>query len=167
VVGGRRVTVGGWGAEIGDEGSGMAIGRSAIRRAIWADDGMAPRTPLAEEILAGFDGRPAQAVIFADAANPGDYARFAPTVFDHAERRDPLAMAILHEAALDVERHITRLLDLGAPAIAMIGGIFPKILPWLAPPLRPHLVAVVPGETDALEGAILMARRRLAAPAAA
>ena len=72
-------------------------------------------------------------------------------------------MSILHEAALEVERHITRLLDHGAPAIAMIGGVFPTILPWLAPPLRPYLVVVVEGETDAMEGAILMARRASAA----
>ena len=117
-----------------------------------------PRT-----VLGHFDGSPANAVIWADAANPGDYARLAPVVFDHAERRDPLAMSILHEAALEVERHVTRLLDHGAPAVAMIGGVFPKILPWLAPPLRPHLVPVVEGESDAMEGAILMAQRALAA----
>ncbi len=163
VIGGRRTTVGGWGAEIGDEGSGMAIGRAAVRRSIWAHDGMATPTPLAEDILARFDGSPAKAVIWADAANPGDYARLAPVVFDHAERRDPLALSILHEAALDVERHVTRLLDIGAPAIAMIGGVFPRLLPWLAPPLRSRLVEVVEGATDALEGAILMARRACAA----
>jgi glucosamine kinase len=163
VVGGRRITVGGWGAEIGDEGSGMAIGRAAIRRSIWAHDGMGPVTPLVEEVLARFDGSPAKAVVWADAAHPGDYARLAPVVFDHAEQRDLLALSILHEAAHEVERHVTRLLDLGAPAIAMIGGVFPKILPWLAPPLRPYLVDVVDGETDAMEGAILMARRAHAA----
>jgi glucosamine kinase len=163
VVGGRRITVGGWGAEIGDEGSGMAIGRSAVRRSIWAHDGMGPVTPLVEDVLARFDGSPAKAVVWADAANPGDYGRLSPIVFDHADRRDPLAMSILHEAALEVERHVTRLLDHGAPAIAMIGGVFPKILPWLAPPLRRYLVAVVDGETDAMEGAILMARRASAA----
>jgi glucosamine kinase len=124
---------------------------------------MGVSTPLSEEILSRFDGSPAKAVIWADAANPGDYARLAPVVFDHAERRDPLAIAIVHEAALDIERHVTRLLDLGAPAIAMIGGVFPQILPWLAPPLRPYLVKVAEGETDALEGAILMARRAYAA----
>jgi glucosamine kinase len=38
----------------------------------------------------------------------------------------------------------------------MIGGLFPKMLPWLAPVLRPYLVQP---EGDALEGAILMARQ--------
>ena len=85
-------------------------------------------------------------------------------VFDHAERRDPLALAILREAALEVERHVARLLEHGAPAVAMIGGVFPKIFPWLAPPLRPFLVPVVEGESDALEGAILMAQRDAGVP---
>ena len=34
-------------ARIGDEGSGMMIGRTAVRRAIWALEQMAPMTPLA------------------------------------------------------------------------------------------------------------------------
>jgi glucosamine kinase len=162
VVGGRRVSVGGWGAEIGDEGSGMAIGRAAIRRSIWALEGMGELTALAKDVLGHFDGSPANAVIWADAANPGDYARLTPVVFDHAERRDPLALSILHEAALEVERHVMRLLDHGAPAVAMIGGVFPKIRPWLAPPLHSFVVPVVEGESDAMEGAILMAQRAAA-----
>ena len=41
VVEGRRTNVGGWGAEIADDGSGMAIGRTALRRSLWALEGMA------------------------------------------------------------------------------------------------------------------------------
>jgi glucosamine kinase len=156
LVGGKRINVGGWGADIADEGSGMAIGRLAIRRSLWAHEGMAPMTPLAGEIMARFDNKPPSAVIWAGTATPGDFGRFAPLVFDHADRRDPLAIEILHEAARDVERLVTRLLDHGAPSVAMIGGIFPKILPWLAPPIRERLVE--PGG-DALDGAILMARQ--------
>lgn len=160
VIGGRRINVAGWGADIADEASGMAIGRMAIRKSLWALEGMGALTPLAEEILARFDRSPPKAVIWAGKATPGDFARFAPMVFDHADRRDPFAIALLHEAALDVERLVTRLLDHGAPAVAMIGGVFPKILPWLAPPLRPYLVEP---EGDAMDGAILMAKRAYAA----
>jgi glucosamine kinase len=53
---------------------------------------------------------------------------------------------------------IDRLLDLGAPKIAMIGSIFPPILPWLPPPLHRSLIEPM---SDAMAGAILMAERSL------
>ena len=158
IVKGKRLNVGGWGADIADDGSGMAIGRTAIRRSLWALEGMAPLTPLVEDVMAEFDRSPQKAVIWAGTATPGDYARFAPRVFDHAERRDVLAVPILLEAAADASRLINRLLDLGAERIAMIGGVFPRILPWLPPVLRPYLVEP---EADAADGAILMAKRGL------
>ncbi len=158
VVKGKRLNVGGWGADIADEGSGMAIGRTAIRRSLWALEGMAPLTPLADDVLAAFDRNPQNAVIWAGSATPGDYASFAPRVFDYAEKRDALAVPILLDAAADAARLINRLLDLGAPTIAMIGGVFPRLLPWLPPVLRPYLVEP---DADAADGAILMAQRGL------
>ncbi len=139
VIKGERISVGGWGHEIADEGSGMMIGRTAIRRALWAFEGMAPMTPLADEILDRFERTPTVAVAWADGAGPRDFGSFAPLVFDHADRRDPLAMAIIAEAAKDVSRLIERLLEVGAPAVAMIGSVFPRILPWLPPPLAARL----------------------------
>ncbi|MEQ8697030.1 MAG: BadF/BadG/BcrA/BcrD ATPase family protein [Bauldia litoralis] len=159
VIDGERITVGGWGDDIADEGSGMMIGRNAIRRSIWAMEGMAPLTPLAETVLARFDNDAAKAVEWAERATPGDYGSFAPAVFEHAARRDALAIPILEEAARDVTRAIARLLELGAPTVAMIGGVFPEILPWLAPPYRD--VCVAP-ESDAADGAILMAKNAFA-----
>ena len=156
VVDGKRTTVGGWGAEIADDGSGMAIGRTALRRSIWALEGLIPMTPLAEDILSVFAREPQKMVVWAGSATPGDFGSFAPQVFSHAEQRDPLAMAILLEAAADAARIINRLLDLGAPAVAMIGGIFPHLLPWLPPVLLPYLVEP---QSDAIDGAILMAKR--------
>ncbi len=156
VVDGERTSFGGWGPDIADDGSGMAIGRTALRRAIWALEGMVPTTPLAEDILSVFARDPQKMVAWAGSATPGDFGSFAPRVFTYAEHRDPLAIDILLEAARDVARLINRLLDLGAPTVAMIGGIFPHILPWLPPVLVPYLVAP---EADAADGAILMARR--------
>jgi len=156
VVGGDRINVGGWGHQIGDEGSGMMIGRTAVRRALWAQEGMAPMSPLAVAVLDRFDHDPAIAVTWADSAAPRDYGAFAPLVFDCAERRDPLAMPIIAEAAADVTRLVTRLLAVGAPQVAMIGSVFPRILPWLPPPVAS---ACVMPRSDAADGAILMARR--------
>jgi glucosamine kinase len=158
IIGGRRLNVGGWGADIADEGSGMAIGRLAIRKSLWALEGMAPLTPLAEDILATFDGSPQKAVIWAGTATPGDFGSFAPRVFAHAAKGDDLAVGILRQAADDAAMLIRRLLELGAPKVAMIGSIFPRLLPWLPEDVKPPLVEPA---GDALDGAILMAERAL------
>lgn len=160
VVGGKRFNVGGWGPEISDEGSGMAIGRSAIRRSLWALEGMASMTPLAEAILAEFGRAPEAIVAWADKALPADYARFAPTVFTFAEKKDALAVGLMEEAASDIARMIGRLVDIGAPTVALVGGIAGSVAAWLPANVRARLV---PPAADAIEGAILMARRALAA----
>jgi glucosamine kinase len=158
IIGGRRLNVGGWGADIADEGSGMAIGRLAIRKSLWALEGMAPLTPLAEDILATFDRSPQKAVIWAGTATPGDFGSFAPRVFAHAANGDELAIGVLRQAAADATMLINRLIELGAPKIAMIGSVFPHLYPWLPDEVKPNLVEP---QGDALDGAILMAERAL------
>ncbi len=158
VVKGKRLNVGGWGADIADEGSGMAIGRLAIRKSLWALEGMAPLTPLAQSILKEFDRKAPNAVIWAGKAIPGDYAAFAPRVFEFAEKGDALAVGILEQASSEATMLIRRLLELGAPKVAMIGGVFPRLYRWLAPDIQAKLIEP-PG--DALDGAILMAQRAL------
>ena len=81
------------------------IGREAIRRSLWALDGMAPLTPLAEAVLDRFERRADEVVDLGRqrAARPTTRS-FAPLVLDHAEKRDPLAIAIVAEAAADVAR---------------------------------------------------------------
>ena len=158
VAGGRRTGIGGWGADVADEASGMAIGRLAIRKSLWALEGMAPLTPLAEDILDAFGRHPPNVVEWAAAARPGDFARFAPRVFRHAGEGDELAAGILRHAANEATMLIDRLIALGAPSIAMIGSVFPMLLPWLPAKTRAHLIEPA---GDAVDGAILMAERAL------
>jgi glucosamine kinase len=154
VTNGVRATVGGWGAELADEGSGFAIGRAALRMAVRALDGMAEKTPLLAELLAAFDHSADRAVAWATRAVPGDYAAFAPAVFAHAGRGDPVAVAVIAEAAAGATLMIDRLTELGARRIAMIGGVFPPIRRWLPDRVQPLLVE--PGG-DAMDGAMMMA----------
>jgi hypothetical protein len=42
----------------------------------------------------------------------------------------------------------------GAAKVAMVGGVFPRLLPWLPERVRPFLVEPA---ADAMDGAILMA----------
>ena len=158
VIDGERINVGGWGLDIADDGSGAALGRQAIRRALWALEGMAPLTPFAEDVLADF-GREAQnATLWAAEAMPSDFATYAPRAFDYAERGDELAVGVVTESAAEATMLTNRLRELGAKSVAMIGGLFPRILPWLDGPTR---AVMVEPAADAADGAILMARRAL------
>ncbi|WP_210493807.1 BadF/BadG/BcrA/BcrD ATPase family protein [Microvirga antarctica] len=154
-VAGARHYVGGWGHEISDEGSGAAIGRDVLRRAIWTRDGRLPGSTLATTILAEFGNSPEALIDWVGSARPGDFARFAPVVLQHAEARDPLALDVIERAAADVSQIALRLLDLGAPALCLFGGLAEPLRPWLPPPVQ-H--AITPPLGDALDGAILLAR---------
>ncbi|MCB5174279.1 BadF/BadG/BcrA/BcrD ATPase family protein [Microvirga lenta] len=154
-VGGRRQYVGGWGYEISDEGSGAAIGREILRRTIWAYDGRIPATPLSRTVLAEFNDDPEILVDWVGKARPSDYARYAPLVLEHAQRRDPIGLELIRNAADEMAQIATRLLDLGAPALCIFGGLAEPLRPWLPPPLQ-H--AIVPPAADALDGAILLGR---------
>jgi glucosamine kinase len=154
-AGGQCHYVGGWGFEISDEGSGAAMGRELLRRAIWAHDGRIASTPLSKAVWSEFDNDPEVLVDWVGKARPGDYARYAPIVLDHVGRRDPLALALVRSAADGMAEIATRLIDLGAPALCLFGGLAEPLRPWLPPPLQ-HLI--VPPQADALDGAILLGK---------
>ena len=160
VVRGAPTYVGGFGAEISDEGSGAAIGRDALRRALWAQDGRAPMTDLAAALLGSFAGGREPIIEWAKSAGPLDFARFAPLVFEHARAGDALGRALVTEAAGEIARIAERLLAVGAPAIALLGGLAQPLRPWLPAALVTRLVEPL---ADAMDGAILMARRAAAA----
>ncbi len=160
VVGGKSFDVGGYGNEVSDEASAYWIGREAIRRSLWALDGRAPMTPLAKGVLARLGSAGGRIVEFTSAARPAEYGAFAPLVFDSADKGDALALAIVTDAVADAVKMITRLIDLGAPSVALIGGIAEPLEKWLPPEIRGRLSKP---KGDALDGAILMARRAYAA----
>lgn len=155
-LGGKRQVLGGWGPEISDEASAAAIGRESLRRAIWAWDGRIAMSPLAENLLAMSGGTPAPLAAAARTATPADYAAYAPLVFQFAAQDDPLAVAIVRDAASHVERMLASLHAGGFSRIAMVGGIAAPMAPWLPASVRSGLCAP---RADACEGAIMMARQ--------
>jgi glucosamine kinase len=154
-VSGQQHYVGGWGFEVSDEGSGAALGREALRRAIWAYDGRIAPTDLALAILEQFGG-PEAIVDWAGQARPGDYGRLSPLVFDYARRGDALALDLIAITVQGAIQIANRLFDLGAPALCLVGGLAEPLRPWLPEAVMQR---VVPARADALEGAIILARR--------
>ena len=107
-------------------------------------------------MLDRFRHDPAKIVSFAGPATAARSAELAPTVFEFASRKDPLAVALVQETADAAARIIDRLVDGRAALISLIGGLAQPLAPWL--PCRVHNFLAAP-QNDPLEGAILLARR--------
>ena len=159
-VDGRRFAIGGYGFPISDEGSGAALGLSAMRHALRALDGRSSRTPLSSAVTERFGHDTARAIAWMDAATPRDYAAFAPLVMDYAEADDAIARSIVEDAALHIERFIETIFARGAPACALAGGLAPRIKPWLRERTAARLREPL---GDPLDGALLLAGLPVAA----
>ncbi|HEX7649271.1 MAG TPA: BadF/BadG/BcrA/BcrD ATPase family protein [Noviherbaspirillum sp.] len=152
-------TVGGWGFAISDSGSGAILGRAAVRRAFLAHEGVEPPSALTEEIMKRFDANPSAMLEWAESAKPRDWGEFARIVFRHVEAGDPVSLELVRDNASAVERMLDRMVALGAGRVALMGG--------LAKPTRPYLssrfdAVIVEAQGDALDGALLLARRHAA-----
>lgn len=158
--GGARL-VDGWGPELGDLGSGSWLGREALRAVLRAADGLAEQTGLTDAIV-GPVGAVAdiQEWIARTEPLPRRLGSLAPLVLDAAEAGDPVAHQIATEAV--------RLLTATAVAasartrdVALHGGLTDHA--WFRESLISSLHAagrrVVPAAGDALDGALLLARR--------
>lgn len=153
-IGGESFTIGGYGFPISDEGSGAALGLSAVRHALRALDGRSERTPLASAITARFNHNITKVIGWMAEAKPREYASFAPLVMERAEENDPIARSIVEDASLHIERFIETIFQHGAPRLALMGGLAPHMRPWL----RARIVArLSEPKGDALDGALLLA----------
>ena len=154
-VDGRHFTVGGYGFPISDEGSGAALGLSAVRHALRSLDGRTKRTPLSDSITERFDHDTVRFIAWMDGAVPADYASFAPLVMGYAEGGDEIALSIVEDAVLHVERFITTILNHGVPRLALVGGLAIRLRPWLRVRTAERLSEPL---GDPVSGALLLAR---------
>lgn len=154
-IDGQDVALGGYGFPVSDEGSGAALGLSAMRHALRALDGRTQRTPLADAVAARFDHDVLQAVAWMATASPRDYGALAPIVMDHADAEDPIARSIVEDAAGHVERFIETIVARGVTRCTLVGGLAPRLQPWLRVRTVAHLC---PPLGDPLDGAVRLAR---------
>lgn len=129
---GKQVRCGGWGYLLGDEGSGYAIGRAALRAAL--EDLESSRRPLRSltqtirESLKVAKVSELTKAIYGSANPRAAIASFARPVVASAEAGDPLARQILDDAGRDLASLVTRtaeLLSVGESdlPLAMGGGV--------------------------------------------
>jgi glucosamine kinase len=161
---GKSRAIGGWGFQVGDQGSGARIGRDLLEQTLLAYDGIRQGSSLTQAMLAIFRDNPEDLVEFTTNAKPGDFGGFAPKVFEHAEKGDIVANWILDKAIADVEAALG-VLDLGDDdPLCLLGGLAPLYSPRLSARYRALLK---PPLDDALGGAVQMAVRLFATTEAA
>ncbi len=149
-------SVGGWGFQVGDQGSGARIGRDLLESTLLAHDGVRAASPLTRQTMNAFRDDPQRLVEFTTTASPGDFGGFAPKVFEHAGKADAVAQAIIDKAVADVEVSLAALDLDGAAPLCLLGGLAPIYAPRLSPAYRQMLK---PPLQDALGGAVAMALR--------
>jgi glucosamine kinase len=163
---GKQYRIGGYGWQMGDEGSGYAIGRASLGAVSRAVDGRSPHTALSERLLAATrSGDFDDLVRWAAGASPAEVAALAPHVLAVAADGDPLAQGIADYAARELSQLAICLvpkMDIAPPVrVAITGGL-------LSPdqPLRRALLAKLreeavfqPTDTpvDAVAGALRIA----------
>ena len=161
LVDGERHMVGGWGFQLGDHGSGAWLGHHAVRRAALAMDGLLQPTALIEEVLNRVGRTRHDVSRWSETATPRDYAAFAPIVFDMASRADVQGMMIVIEGAASISKLGHALLARGAKRLCLLGGLQSVYPPYLDADVR---AALITPEADAMDGAIMMARRAQSLP---
>ncbi|WP_193164817.1 BadF/BadG/BcrA/BcrD ATPase family protein [Microbulbifer hainanensis] len=150
---------GGWGLAVGDEGSGAAIGKSAVRALLWElDIHGAPQTPLSQQVMHHVGNHRPAILHWLQQAGSREYAAIAPMVFEH-QRTCPLARDIAGKTVAEVERLIrSAWADTDLP-ITLLGGLADKLVPYLAEDLQSRLI---PPLGSSLDGACILARDSVA-----
>jgi len=148
--------VGGWGFSIGDEGGGAAMGKAAVRAALWEVD-CHPDTysQLASYIFSHIGANKSAMLTWLRQANANQYAALAPQVIALAPNCQA-ALGVLHKHAADVELLIkaTRA-DTELPVV-VLGGLASATVPYLSAVVQSWCK---PAAADSVSGAILIARQ--------
>ncbi|UTA48416.1 ATPase [Simiduia sp. 21SJ11W-1] len=154
---GKITQVGGWGLAVGDEGSGAAVGKSAVRALLWELDLHGePQTKLSRHVVEQVGRERAAILRWLSQAGPKEYAALAPAVFEFLPYC-PLAQKIARKTASEVEQLIRAASGDQDLPITLLGGLAQNMSDLLSPDLRAKLVAP---KGTALDGACTLARQR-------
>jgi glucosamine kinase len=163
---GKRHRIGGYGWQMGDEGSGYAIGRASLGAVSRAVDGRSPKTALSDRLLKATRSEDYDDLVrWAAGASPAEVAALAPHVLAVAAGGDTLAQGIADYAARELSQLAICLvpkMDVSPPIpVAVTGGLL-----GADQPLRKALLAKLAEESafrptddpvDAVAGALRLA----------
>ncbi len=116
-------TVGGWGFMVGDLGSGSRLGRTLLQETLLSFDGIQGGSDLSDHILAQFKNNPQTIVEYAHTEKPGEFGKFAPLIFEYAQKNDPIATGIVDNAIRDIEETLDIILTDRSRKFCLLGGL--------------------------------------------
>ena len=158
-VDGEEYIVGAHGFPHGDKGSGAWFGLQAAKQVLLSLDGLIATSSLNDKLLSLLEVNTEVELVEAIAGKPAAfYARMANLVFDAAEQGDALALAIVQEGAGYIDNVATQLSKRCPPRLSLIGGLTPRLLPWLAKDVQKSLSAPL---NSPEVGAVFYARQQM------
>lgn len=132
---GSRECAGGWSSRLGDEGSGYWIGVNSLRWALKAHDREQPSKVL-ETVGKLWGTADIDELVNVGDGTPGpDFAALAPAIYELAEAGDPVALAVIKQAAADLVEFVLLVRSklrrkhgiTGEVPVAWTGGVVEKM----------------------------------------
>ncbi len=156
---GERVSViGGWGWQLGDEGSGAWLGRQAMAHTQHAMDGRERVGPLAQAVTQRCGRSRASLLDWCATAGQADFAALAPVVLS-MEGSDAHADALVAWAVRSIEDVVLALDPNASLPLVVSGSIGERLAPRLRSDMRQRLVHA---QGDACDGALQLLQREWA-----
>lgn len=116
----------------GDKGSGAWFGLQAAKQVLLSIDGIVEPSSMTDILLKKLSCKDDTDLVEKIAGQKATYyAQLANLVFDEAEKGDQVALAIVHEGAEYINSMARTLLAKKPKRLSMIGGLTPRLKPWL------------------------------------
>jgi glucosamine kinase len=156
----EQFIIGAHGFPHGDKGSGAWFGLQAAKQVLLSIDGLVKPSAMNEVLLTKLGCEDDTDLVEKIAGKKATYyAQLANLVFDAAEKGDDIALAIVHEGAEYINSMARTLLAKKPKRLSMIGGLTPRLKPWLAKEVQAELSEPIsPPEV----GSVLFARNEFA-----
>jgi glucosamine kinase len=175
---GRAWRAGGWGHQLGDEGSGYWLGLQSIKAALRDRERSGPETALSEAAIEFFGVASVEelaAKVYSKPLTKGEIAAFAIETATFAERGDAVAQELYERGAAELASQIAAVIGQtgleGEFPVGLIGSAYKagavfvdpltRAIHAVAPQARPAVVEIAP-----VSGSLLLAARACGAEAA-
>ena len=154
---GEIKSIGGWGNVVGDQASGVWLGKRLLHDTLLCFDGIYPESQLYIETMNHFGNSAESIVEFAKDATPFQFASFAKSVMNHAASEDSMAKRIVQSAVSDIELILGKIGNVRDLPVCLLGSVGVRYGDHLSEHVKDRLINA---KGDAVAGAIALARER-------